>query len=44
MKILWWMCGKTQHDKIRNESIRESVEVAPIMEKMVEIELGGLGM
>ncbi|KAG5024721.1 hypothetical protein JHK82_020622 [Glycine max] len=30
------MCGKTRQDKIRNETIRERVGVAPIVEKMVE--------
>jgi len=34
--MLRWMCGKTRQDKIRNETIRERVEVAPIVEKMVE--------
>ena len=29
------MCGKTRRDKIRNDTIRESVGVAPIVEKMV---------
>ena len=36
MRMLWWMCGKTRQDKIRNGAIRERVGVAPIVEKMVE--------
>lgn len=30
------MCGKTRHDIIKNENIRLSVGVEPIIEKMVE--------
>jgi hypothetical protein len=30
------MCGKTRRDKIRNDNIRESVGLAPIVKKMVE--------
>ena len=30
------MCGKTRHDSIKNENIRDSVRVAPIVDKMVE--------
>ena len=36
MRMLRWMCGKTRQGKIRNETIRERVGVAPIVEKMVE--------
>ncbi|KAG5089608.1 hypothetical protein JHK86_002220 [Glycine max] len=35
------MCGKTRQNKIRNETIRERVGVAPIVEKMVENRLRG---
>lgn len=38
------MCGKTRYDTIINENIRESVGVAPIVEKIVEINLGGLSI
>jgi len=30
------MSGKTRRDMIRNDTIRERVEVAPIVEKLVE--------
>jgi len=36
MRMLRWICGKTRWDKIRNDSIRDRVGVAPIVEKMVE--------
>ena len=34
MRMLRWMCGKTRRDRIRNETIREMVGVAPIEEKL----------
>lgn len=37
------MYGKTRHDKIKNDKIRESVEVASIVEKMVENRLRWFG-
>src|SRR4051812_20689999 len=43
MRILGWMCGKTQHDKIRNENIRDCAEVTPIVEKMMENRLRWFG-
>lgn len=36
MRMLCWICDKTIYDKIRNENIRENVEVTPIVEKMVK--------
>jgi hypothetical protein len=36
MRMLRWMSGKTRHDRIRNDTIRERVGVAPIVEKLVE--------
>lgn len=36
MRMLRWMCSKSKRDKIRNDNIRESVGVAPTVEKMVE--------
>ena len=44
MRMLCWMCGKIRQDKIRNNNIRESVGVTPIVEKMWKIDLGGLSM
>ncbi|KEH35761.1 hypothetical protein MTR_3g102480 [Medicago truncatula] len=43
MRILRWMSGKTRHDKIRNDTIRERMEVAPIVEKLVENRLRWFG-
>ena len=37
------MYGKTRQDTFRNDNIRKSVEVAPIMEKMVENRLRWFG-
>ena len=36
MRMLCWMSGKNRHDRIRNDTIRERVGVAPIVEKLVE--------
>jgi hypothetical protein len=36
MRMLRWMSGKARHDRIRNDTIRERVGVAPIVEKLVE--------
>ncbi|XP_070029668.1 uncharacterized protein [Nicotiana sylvestris] len=36
MRMLRWMCGHTRLDKIRNEVIRDKVDVAPIQDKMRE--------
>ena len=44
MRMLRWMSGKTRHNKIRTDTIRERVGVAPILEKLVEKGLDGLGM
>ena len=37
MRMLRWMNGKTRQDRIRNDTIRERVRVAPIVEKLVEV-------
>ncbi|CAL5409645.1 unnamed protein product [Camellia sinensis] len=37
------MCGKTRHDRIRNECIREWVGVAPIEDKLRENRLRWFG-
>ena len=41
--MLRWMSGKTRHDRIKNDTIRERVGVAPIVEKMVENRLRWFG-
>ena len=43
ISMLRCLCGKTRQDKIRNGAIRERVGVAPIVEKMVENRLRGVG-
>ena len=39
MRMLRWMCDKTRRDEIRNEQIRNMIEVTPIEEKMRENQL-----
>ena len=34
LRMLHWMCGNTQRDKVRNEDIRTKIGVASIEEKM----------
>lgn len=34
--MLRWRCGKTRHDKIKNNNIRQSVGVTPIVKKRNE--------
>lgn len=34
MRLLRWMSSKTRNDRIRNESIRKSLSVAPTGDKM----------
>jgi len=43
MRMLRWTSGKTRHDKIRNDTIRDRVGVAPIVEKLVENRLRWFG-
>jgi len=37
--MIWWMCGYTRQDRIRNIVIRERVGVAPLEEKVRETRL-----
>jgi hypothetical protein len=43
MRMLRWMSGKTRHDRIRNDTIRERTGVAPIVEKLVANRLRWFG-
>lgn len=43
MTMLNWMCSLTRLDKIRNEVIREKVQVTTIQDKMIEGRLRWLG-
>jgi len=43
MRMLRWMSGETRRDRIRNDTIRERVGVAPIVEKSVENRLRWYG-
>ena len=36
MRMLRWMCGVTQKDKIRNEHVTGSVNVAPVTKQITE--------
>lgn len=39
MMMLRWMCGKTRHDRTKNDDIKERVGVGLIVEKMVKTRL-----
>ena len=43
MRMLRWICGHTRSDRIRNNDIRERVEVVPIEEKFVQHRLRWFG-
>ena len=43
MRMLRWFCGHTRRDRVRNEVIRERVEVAPIEEKLTQYQLRWFG-
>ncbi|PKA57161.1 ataxia telangiectasia mutated family protein [Apostasia shenzhenica] len=43
MRMLWWMCGYTRKDRMRNEYIQKKVGVAPIEDKLRESRLRWFG-
>ena len=43
LRMLRWMCGHTRKDRVRNEIIREKVEVASVENKMREVRLRWFG-
>ncbi|PHT48337.1 hypothetical protein CQW23_12545 [Capsicum baccatum] len=43
MRMLRWMCGLTRGDRVRNETIREKVDVTPVEYKMREVLLRWFG-
>ena len=43
MRMLYWMCGNTRKDNVRNEYIRTKKDVASIEEKMRENRLRWFG-
>ena len=36
MRMLQWICGHTRMDRVRNDDIRDRLELAPIEEKLVQ--------
>ena len=43
MRMLRWFCGHTRRDRVRRETIRERVGVAPIEEKLTQHQLRWFG-
>jgi hypothetical protein len=43
MQMLYWICGHTRKDRIRNDDIRDKLGVAPIQEKLVHHRLRWFG-
>jgi hypothetical protein len=43
MRMLRWICGNTRRDRVRNDDIHESLEVAPVEEKLVQHRLRWFG-
>ena len=43
MRMLRWFCGHTRRDRVRTETIRERVGVAPIEEKLTQHRLRWFG-
>ena len=44
MRVLRWICGHIRMDRVRNDDIRDRLEVAPIEEKLVQHRLRWFGM
>jgi len=43
MRMLRWICGHTRRDRVRNDDIRDRLDVAPIEEKLVQQRLRWFG-
>ena len=43
MRMLRWICGHTRMDRVRNDDIRDRLEVAQIEEKLVQHRLMWFG-
>ena len=43
MRMLRWICGHTRMDRVRNDNIRDRLEIAPIKEKLVQHRLRWFG-
>jgi hypothetical protein len=43
MCMLRWICGNTRRDPVRNDDIRERLEVAPVEEKLMQHRLRWFG-
>lgn len=39
MRIVWYICGRSRRDRIRNEAIHEKVGVTLVADKMCEARL-----
>jgi hypothetical protein len=43
MRMLRWICGHTRLDRVRNDDIRDRLEVAPIEAKLIQHRLRWFG-
>jgi hypothetical protein len=43
IRMLHWICDHTKRDRIRNDDIRDKLEVTPIQEKSVQHRLQWFG-
>ena len=41
--MLRWICAHTRRDRVRNDDIRDRLGVAPIEEKLVQLQLRWFG-